>query len=159
MMAEERQVKSDKRVGRREAVRARAAIAKLEEERLKENDRIISQRQHANGELPAQKAAQQAIMMMKQEALNVAFGHGVVIPLGGQGHAVAGASLVPSGRPPVQPRPHMPSQGGGHDSVGCALSRLGVPGVMSLCTSGKGIDLNHTPTTGRAEETTENLCR
>jgi hypothetical protein len=35
-------------------------------------------------------------MMMKQEALNVVFGHGMVIPLTGQGHAMAGASLMSS---------------------------------------------------------------
>jgi hypothetical protein len=58
-----------------------SAAAKLEDGRLKANDCIIAQRQHASGELLAHKAAQHAAMMMKHEALNVEFDHGAVIPL------------------------------------------------------------------------------
>jgi hypothetical protein len=58
----------------------------------------------------AQKAPQQAVMMKKREALNVAFGHGVVIYLAPPGHVVVGVSSTssvtstPSGRPPLTPR-------------------------------------------------------
>jgi hypothetical protein len=62
---EELQAESDNRGGQREAARARAAAAKLEEEQLKANYRIIGQRPHTNSELLAQKGAQQVVMMIK----------------------------------------------------------------------------------------------
>jgi hypothetical protein len=100
-MTEERWTESTKHAGRREAAKARKAAVKLEEEWLRTNDRIITQRQHANGKLLAHKAAQQAIMMMKQEALNVAFGHGVVIPLAAGASSTSSITSTPSGRPPL----------------------------------------------------------
>jgi hypothetical protein len=81
MTEEERWTESSKQARRREAAKARKAAAKLKEERLRTNGCIITERHHANGELLAHKAAQQAVMMMKLEALNVAFGHGAVFPL------------------------------------------------------------------------------
>jgi hypothetical protein len=58
---------------RREAARARAAAAKLEDGRQKEKGHILSMRAEDNDDLLAHKAAQQAIMLMKQEVLNMAF--------------------------------------------------------------------------------------
>jgi hypothetical protein len=53
---EKRRAESDKRAGRRGAARGRAAAAKLEEARLKANERIIARRAEANSELLAKKA-------------------------------------------------------------------------------------------------------
>jgi hypothetical protein len=92
----------------------------LEDERLKANDHIIAPRAEAKGELMAKKAAQQDVMKMKQEAQNVEFGQGVVIPLAPHVHAVAGASSTssivstPSSQPRLQSKPpntYTPSQG------------------------------------------------
>jgi hypothetical protein len=138
-------VELEKQAGRREVVRARAASAKLEEERHKANEHIIATHAEANGDMLAQKAAQQIVMMMKKKALNVAFDQGVVIPLAPSGHAVAEESSTssvtstPSGRPPLQPRLH-----------GCALSRLGDPRITSSEMYGQGIDLNRTPKAGKS---------
>jgi hypothetical protein len=63
-------VELEKQAGRREVVRARAASAKLEEERHKANEHIIATHAEANGDMLAQKAAQQIVMMMKKKALN-----------------------------------------------------------------------------------------
>jgi hypothetical protein len=40
-------------------------------------------------------------MMMKQEVLNVAFGHGVVIPLAAGASSTSSITSTPSGRPPL----------------------------------------------------------
>jgi hypothetical protein len=59
LMSDERWAESVKCTARREAVRARATAARLKNELL------------------AKKAAHQAVMLMKKEALNVSFSQGV----------------------------------------------------------------------------------
>jgi hypothetical protein len=109
----------------------------------------------ANSKELAGKAAVRAVMMMKQEAINVAFG-GVasVPPLHSVGGALSTSSVTstPRGRPPAL-EPNTPVAHalalGAHGQCGASLSRFGdlrpMPGL-----AGPGIDLNRTPSTGCA---------
>jgi hypothetical protein len=85
-------------------------------------------------------------MMMKQEALNVAYGHAVVLPLAAGTSSGSFVTSTLSGRPPLQSM--LSQHGGGNGKARCALSRLDDPHATSLDTSGQSIYLNRTPTTG-----------
>jgi hypothetical protein len=60
---DKRRVELEKRVGRREAAKARASTAKLKDERQKVNDHIITARAEADGDMLAQKATHQVFML------------------------------------------------------------------------------------------------
>jgi hypothetical protein len=107
----------------------------------------------ANSKELVGKAAMHAIMMMKQEAINVAFGGVTSVP---PPHSVSGAlstrpiTSTPSGIPPAL-EPNTPVAHalalGAHGRGGTSLSRFGNLNPMSG-SAGSCIDLNRTPSTG-----------
>jgi hypothetical protein len=128
MTTDERKAESKKRANRREVAKNCVLDACLNGERRLETERYIAVQALANSEELVGKAAVHAVMMMKQEALKVAFGRVVSVP----SHPMAVSSLTssitstPSGRPPLKPRtpsPHAPLQGT-QARAGGALSRL-----------------------------------
>jgi hypothetical protein len=112
----------------------------------------------ANSEELAGKADVCVVMMIKREAINVAFGSVALVPLSS---AVGGALLTSSvtstlsGRPPAlepkTPIAHAPALGA-HGRGGATLSHFGdlrpSPG-----STGSSTDLNRTPLTGCATPT------
>jgi hypothetical protein len=107
----------------------------------------------ANSEVLAGKAAARAVMMMKQEAINVAFGGVASLPPScGVGGALSTSSvtLTLSGRPPALELntlvAHAPTLGT-HGQGGVPLSRFGDFRPLSALI-GPVIDLNRTPSTG-----------
>jgi hypothetical protein len=105
LTSDERRKESEKRAGRREAVKNRQNEARLEKERRLETEQFLAAQALANSEEMAGKAVVRVAMMMKQEAINVAFGGGgASVP---PPHSVSGAlstssvTLTPSGLPPV----------------------------------------------------------
>jgi hypothetical protein len=121
MTTDERKAESKKRANRREVAKNCVLDACLNGERRLETERYIAAQALANSEELVGKAAVRAVMMMKQEALKVAFGRAVSMPP----HPMAISSLT-SGRPPLKPRtpsPHAPLQGT-QARAGGALSRL-----------------------------------
>jgi hypothetical protein len=120
--------------------------AHLNEERQQKTECYLAVQALANSKELASKAIVCAIMLMKQEVLNVAFGSASSMP---PPYPITGAlstSLVtstPSGHPALQPRtpgPHAPSLGA-HARAGSALSRLGELRPTSLESAGSAIDL------------------
>jgi hypothetical protein len=151
MTSEEQKAKSEKCAGRREATRIHVFTTRLDEEQRQVNDHYLFAQATANSEELAEKAAARVVMLMKQEALNVAFDDGAVIP----GQPVAGVSSTssvtstPSGRPPPEPRtpsgrpPPEPKDWWRALPVGRALAD--VVGVGRACHA---IDLNQTSMAG-----------
>jgi hypothetical protein len=101
---EERRKESQKRAGQREAVKNRQNATRLEEERRLENERFLAAQALANSEELAGKVVVRAVMMKKQEAINVTFG-GVASPppSSAVGDALSTSSVTstPSGCPPA----------------------------------------------------------
>jgi hypothetical protein len=91
----------------REAVKNRQNAARLEEERRQETERFLTAQALANNEELAGKAVVRTVMMMKQEALNIAFGGASSLP---PPHSVGGVlstssvTSTPSRRPPLEAR-------------------------------------------------------
>jgi hypothetical protein len=122
---------SEKRTSERVAVRNRQNVARLNEERRLEIERFLTTQALANSEELAGKAAICAVMMMKQEAINVAFGIVTSLP---PSCAIDGAlsrssvTSTPSGRPPAlelnMPIVHAPALGA-HGRGGVPLSQFG----------------------------------
>jgi hypothetical protein len=92
LTSDERRKESEKRAGRLEAVKNRVNAARLEEERRLETERFLAAQALANSEELAGKAAVRFVMMMKQEAINVAFGGVASLPLS----SVVGGTLSTS---------------------------------------------------------------
>jgi hypothetical protein len=141
---------SKKRVGRRAAMRNRQNAARLDEEHRQETQRFLAAQALANSEELAGKAVAQAVMMMKQEAINVAFGSVASLPPScGIGGALSTSSVTstPSGLPPAlelnTPVAHAPTMGA-HGRGGVPLSRFGDFRPPSAST-GPGINLKRTP--------------
>jgi hypothetical protein len=154
-MSDERQKESEKRAGRREAIKNRQNAARLEEERRLEIERFLAVQALANSEELAGKAIVCAVMMMKQEAINVAFGGGAyVTPPHSIGDALSTSSVTSTsnGRPPaLEPNTdvvHAPALGT-HGRGGASLSRFGDL-RPTLGSAGPDINLNRTPSTGCA---------
>jgi hypothetical protein len=109
----------------------------------------------ANTEELVGKAAVRAVMMKKQEAINVMFGGVASVPppqsVGGA-LSMSSVTSTPSGRPtamePNTPVAHA-SALGAHGRGGAALSRFGDLHPTSGSV-GPGIDLNRTPLIGCA---------
>jgi hypothetical protein len=127
---DERKKESEKRADRRAAMRNRQNTAQLDEERWQETQRFLAAQALANNEELAGKATACAVMMMKQEAINVAFGGVASLPLPcGVGGALSTSSVTstPSGRPPAlelnTPVAHAPALGA-HGRGGVPLSRF-----------------------------------
>jgi hypothetical protein len=99
LMPDERRKESEKRAGLREAVKNRQNAARIEEECRLETERFLAAQALANSKELAGKAAVRAVMMMKQEAINVAFG-GVasVPPLHSVGGALSTSSVTSTPR-------------------------------------------------------------
>jgi hypothetical protein len=74
MMPHKRMIQSKKRAGWREAVKNQALAACLDEERQQETERYLAVQALANSEELAGKPVVCAVMLMKHEALNFAFG-------------------------------------------------------------------------------------
>jgi hypothetical protein len=132
MTPDERRIESEKRAGRREAIKICQQAARLDEERRQETERYLAAQALANSKELAGKAAVHAVMLMKQEALNVAFGGAASVP---PPHSVAGASSTSSvtstlsGRPPLEPNTpgaHSPALGA-HAMTGGALPVARLP--------------------------------
>jgi hypothetical protein len=101
---DERKKESEKRAGRRATMRNRQNAARLDEERWQETQRFLAAQALANSEELAGKAAACAVMMMKQKAINMAFGGVASMPPScGIGGALSTSSVTstPSGRPPA----------------------------------------------------------
>jgi hypothetical protein len=77
---DERRKELEKRAGRRVAVRNRQNAARLDEERRLETERFLAAQALANNKELTGKATVRADMMMKQEAINVAFGGVASLP-------------------------------------------------------------------------------
>jgi hypothetical protein len=71
---DKRRKESEKRAGRRVAVRNRQKMAQLAEECRQETKRFLAAQALANSEEQMGKAIVHAIKMMKHEAINMAFG-------------------------------------------------------------------------------------
>jgi hypothetical protein len=150
---DERSKESEKRAGRRVAIRNRQNAARLDEEHRQETEWFLAAHALANSEELAGKAVVRVVMMMKQEAINVASGGVASLP---PSCAVGGAlstfsvTSTPSGRPPAldlnMPVLHVPALDA-HGRGGVLLSRFGDLQPPSG-SAGLGIDLNHTPSTG-----------
>jgi hypothetical protein len=115
---DERKKESEKRAGRRVAMRNRQNAARLDEERWTETEWFLAVHALANSEELARKATARAFMMMKQETINVAFGGIASMPPScGVGGALSTSSVTstPSGRPPAlelnKHVSHAPAQG------------------------------------------------
>jgi hypothetical protein len=112
-------------------MRNRQNAARLDEECRQETERFLAAHSLANSEELAGKAAARAIMMMKQEAINVAFGGVASMPpscgIGGTLSTISVTS-TPSGRPPALELNthvvHAPALGA-HGRGGVPLSRFG----------------------------------
>jgi hypothetical protein len=106
MTPDECRIKSEKRAGRCEASKNHVLDARINEERRQETKRYLTTQALANSKDLAGKAAVRAIMLMKQEALNIAFGGAASVP---PPHLVTGAlstssvMLTQSSRPPLEP--------------------------------------------------------
>jgi hypothetical protein len=126
----EQRIESEKRAGWREAVKNHENAARLEEKWRQEIERFFTAQALANSEELASKAAVRAVMMMKQEALNVVFGSATSLP---PPHSVCGAlsmssaTSTPSGRPPLEPNTPVAAASalGAHGRMGAALSWFG----------------------------------
>jgi hypothetical protein len=79
MTPDERRIESDKRAGRREAVKSRQQAARLNKESLQEIEHYLAFKALANSEELASKADVCVVMLMKQEALNNTFGGAVFV--------------------------------------------------------------------------------
>jgi hypothetical protein len=88
MTADECRIKSEKRAGRRKAAKNHVLDARINEERRQETESYLTVQALTNSEDLAGKAAVRAIMLMKQEALNIAFGGASSVP---PPHLVTGA--------------------------------------------------------------------
>jgi hypothetical protein len=105
--------------------------ARLDEERRQETERFLAPHALANSEELAGKAAACAVMMMKQEAINVAFGGVASMPpscaIGGA-LSMSSVTSTPSGWPPTleltTPVAHAPALDA-HGQGGIPLSRFG----------------------------------
>jgi hypothetical protein len=131
LMPDERRNESEKHAGRRVAVRNRQNAARLNEERRQETERFLTAQALANIEELAGKAAMHAVMMMKQEAINVAFGGVASLPppcVVGGALSTSSVTSASSGCPPAlelnMPVAHAPALGA-HDRDGIPPSRLG----------------------------------
>jgi hypothetical protein len=101
---DERRKESEKRADQREAMWNRQNAARLAEERQLETERFLAVQALANSEELAGKAAVHAVMMMKQEAINVAFGGVASLPLlsvVGGALSTSSVTSTPSDRPPA----------------------------------------------------------
>jgi hypothetical protein len=120
--------------------------AHLNEEHLQETECYLDMQALANSKELASKAIVCAVMLMKQEALNIAFGSASSMPPPYPIASALSTSSVMStlsGHPPLQPRtpgPHAPSLGT-HARTGSMLSRLGELRPTSLESAGSAIDL------------------
>jgi hypothetical protein len=150
---DERRKESEKRAGRREAVRNRQNKARLAEEHRLETERFLAAQALANSEELAGKAAVHVVMMMKKETINVAFGGVASVPLLSAIDVPLSTSSVtstPSGRPPAldpnTPVAHAPTLGA-LVWGGVAFSWFGDLHLPSG-SAGPDIDLNRTPSIG-----------
>jgi hypothetical protein len=118
-----------------------------------ETERFLAAQGLANSEELAGKAAVRIVMMMKQEAINIAFDDVVSVPppqsIGGA-LSMSSVTSTPSGRPialePNTPVTHAPVLGA-HGRGGAALFWFGDLHPTSSGSVGPGIDLNRTPST------------
>jgi hypothetical protein len=103
----------------------------------------------ANTEELAGKAAVHAVMLMKQEALNIVFGGAASVPppysIGGA-LSTSSVTLTPSRCPSLEPNKPLARAPalGAHCRTGAALSRFGDLHTTSLGSIGPAIDLNRT---------------
>jgi hypothetical protein len=128
---DKRKKELEKRAGRRVAMQNRQNMARLDEERRQETEQFLAAHALANSEELAGKAAACAIMMMKQEAINVAFGGVASMPpscVVGGALSTSSVTSTPSSRPPVLELnmhvTHAPALGA-HGWGGVPLSRFG----------------------------------
>jgi hypothetical protein len=80
LMPDEQMKESEKHAGRRVAVRNHQNATRLDEERRLETERFLAAQAMVNREELAGKAAMRFVMMMKQEAINVAFSGATSLP-------------------------------------------------------------------------------
>jgi hypothetical protein len=114
----ERRNESEKRAGRRVAMQNSQNVARLDEEHRQETERFLAPHPLANCEELAGKAVAHAVMMMKQEAINVAFDDIASLPPScavGGALSTSSVTSTPSGRPPAlelnTPVAHAPALG------------------------------------------------
>jgi hypothetical protein len=118
LMSYEQKKESEKCAGHRVAMRNRQNAARLDEEHRQETERFLAAHTLVDSEELAGKAATRAIMMMKQEAINVAFGGVASMPPScaiGDALSTSSVTSTPSGRPPAlklnTPVAHAPALG------------------------------------------------
>jgi hypothetical protein len=147
IMLDKCKIESEKRASRRQAIKKHVLAARLDEKHRQDTERYLAVQALANSEELAGKAVLQAIMLMKNEALNVVFSGAISVP---PPHPMACAfstilvTSTPSGRPPIAPRTtgmHAPSPDA-HARTGDTLSRLGELRPSSLEPARQAIYLN-----------------
>jgi hypothetical protein len=152
MTPDEPRIKSEKRAGRREAVKIRQNAARLDEERPQETERYLAAQALVNSEDLAGKAVVRAFMLMKHEAFHVVFSD---VATEHPPHSIGGAlsmssvTSTPSGCPPLEPNmpvSHAPTLGA-HTRMGGVLSRFCDLHPTLPGSAGPAIDLNRTTTT------------